>query len=138
MADALTLAIDDALEEAWNDFSAYVANRLDKEITGDQWPWPSDPSPRDIVDRGDLRRSMVMSVDAKALITTYRYTAPYAAPAHDGAVFKATDAEGNPRTLTARPWTRSVMRDSATLRRYFTARFGLAMNRRTQRGGGRS
>lgn len=136
MADALTAAVNSALEEAWNDFSAYVASRLDKEITDDKWPWPTGESPRDIVDRGDLRRSMVMKADGKALVTTYRYTAPYAPVVHDGAVFKATDAEGNPRTLTARPWTRGVMRDSPTLRRYFTARFQLAMNRRG-RGGAR-
>ena len=54
----LDLRIDDALNEAWDDFSAYLGRRFTKEISDEKWDWPRDPSPRDIVDTGNLRRSL--------------------------------------------------------------------------------
>lgn len=128
----LDLRIDDALNEAWDDFSAYVGRRFTKEITDEKWEWPREPSPRDIVDTGNLRRSLRITrgLNPNQLETYFDWTAPYAATVHDGAVFKATDAEGNARTMPARPWTRPVLYDRATLARYFQARFALAMRRR--------
>ena len=123
--------IDDALNEAWDDFSAYLGRRFTAEITAEKWDWPRDPSPRDIVDTGNLRRSLRITRGVGGGLETYfDWTAPYAAMVHDGAVFKATDAEGNARTMTARPWTRPVIYDRQTLTRYFQARFALAMRRR--------
>lgn len=127
----IDLRIDDALNETWDDFSAYLARRFTAEITAEKWPWPREPDPRDIVDTGNLRRSLrVTRADQTALNTRFEWTAPYAAVVHDGAVFKATDANGNARTLTARPWTRPVLYDRDKLRSYFRARFSLAMRRR--------
>lgn len=127
----LDLRIDDALNEAWDDFSAYLGRRFTKEISDEKWEWPRDPSPRDIVDTGNLRRSLRITRGlGQELETYFDWTAPYAAVVHDGAVFKATDAEGNARTMPARPWTRPVLYDRATLTRYFQARFALAMRRR--------
>lgn len=128
----LDLRIDDALNEAWDDFSAYLGRRFTAEITAEKWDWPRDPSPRDIVDTGNLRRSLRITrgVNQQQLETYFDWTAPYAALVHDGAVFRATDAEGNARTMPARPWTRPVLYDRATLTRYFQARFALAMRRR--------
>lgn len=127
----LDLRIDDALQETWDDFTAYMVTRFDKEIREPKWDWPREPSPRDIIDTGNLRRSIrVSSTMGRRLSTEFRWTAPYAPIAHDGAVFKRTDPDGNPRTLTARPWTRPVLRDGSTLRRYFAMRFRLAMRRR--------
>jgi hypothetical protein len=128
----LDLRIDDALNEAWDDFSAYLGRRFTAEITAEKWDWPRDPSPRDIVDTGNLRRSLRITrgVNPQQLETYFDWTAPYAATVHDGAVFRATDAEGNARTMTARPWTRPVLYDRETLTRYFQARFALAMRRR--------
>lgn len=128
----LDLRIDDALNEAWDDFSAYLGRRFTKEISDEKWDWPRDPSPRDIVDTGNLRRSLRITrgLDQTQLETYFDWTAPYAATVHDGAVFKATDAEGNARSMPARPWTRPVLYDRQTLTRYFQARFALAMRRR--------
>lgn len=129
----LDFRINDALEEAWADLSAYMGRRFTSEITEEQWPWPRDPSPRDIVDTGNLRKSLRVNTEAGQLRTEFHWTAPYAPIVHDGAVFKRTDAEGNPLTLTARPWTRPVLRDGDHIRRYFRMRFALAMrNRRGQ------
>lgn len=127
----LDLRIDDALNEAWDDFSAYLGRRFTAEITAEKWDWPRDPSPRDIVDTGNLRASLRITRGVDGGLETYfDWTAPYAATVHDGAVFKATDTEGNARTMTARPWTRPVLYDRQTLTRYFQARFALAMRRR--------
>lgn len=125
------LRIDDALGETWDDFCAYLGRRFTAEISAEKWPWPRDPSPRDIVDTGNLRRSLrITRPEGQTLDARFEWTAPYAGVVHDGAVFKATDAQGNPRTLTARPWTRPVLYDRDTLLRYFKARFSLAMRRR--------
>jgi hypothetical protein len=39
-----------------------------------------------------------MTIDARpgVMVTKYRWSVPWAPAVHDGAVFKATDAEGNP------------------------------------------
>lgn len=127
----LDLRIDDALNEAWDDFSAYLGRRFTKEISDEKWDWPREPTPRDIVDTGNLRRSLRITRGLSQELETYfDWTAPYAAVVHDGAVFKATDAEGNARSMPARPWTRPVLYDRGTLTRMFQARFALAMRRR--------
>lgn len=128
----LDLRINDALNEAWDDFSAYLGLRFDTEITSEKWDWPRDPSPRDIVDTGNLRRSMRITrgINPTELETYFDWTAPYAAVVHDGAVFKATDSEGNPRSMPARPWTRPVLYERDKHARYFRMRFAMAMRRR--------
>lgn len=127
----LDLRIDDALNETWDDFSAYLGRRFTQEISAEKWEWPREPTPRDIVDTGNLRRSLRITRGISQPLETYfDWTAPYAAVVHDGAVFKATDAEGNARTMPARPWTRPVLYDRETLLKYFRARFSLAMRQR--------
>jgi hypothetical protein len=122
----------EVVTEAWERFSAYVDSELTRHITEPKWPWPRGESPRDIVDIGDLRASQMMAIDPRpgVMITKYRWSAPYAAPVHDGAVYKATDAEGNPRTMTARPWTREVIKDRVKLQRVFKLHFTLSAKRR--------
>lgn len=130
----LDFRVNDALNEAWDDLSAYMARRFTAEITAEKWDWPRDPSPRDIVDTGNLRKSLRVErgADQDQLETYFNWTAPYAASVHDGAVFKSVDSEGNARTATARPWTRPVLYDKAKLQAYFRARFALAMRRRRE------
>ena len=129
---ALDFRIDDALQEAWQDLSAYMARKFTNEITEEKWAWPTEPVVRDIVDTGNLRRSLRITngLGERNLETFFEWTAPYATAVHDGAVFKATDAEGNAKSLTARPWTRPVLRDSEKIQKYLQARFALAMRRR--------
>lgn len=133
----IDLRIDDALREAWNDLSAYMAKRFTQEIGAEKWAWPREPSPRDIVDTGNLRKSLRVTqpLDPKKLETYFTWAAPYAGPVHDGAVFKKTDADGNPITLPARPWTRPVLYDRAKIQAYFRMRFALAMRNRATGGG---
>ena len=122
----------EVVQEAWGRFSAHVDSELTRHITEPKWPWPRGENPRDIVDTGDLRASQTMAIDPRpgVMVTKYRWSAPYAPAVHDGAVFKATDAEGNPRTMTARPWTREVIKDRVKLQRVFKLHFTLSAKRR--------
>jgi hypothetical protein len=123
----------EVVTEAWERFSAHVDSELTRHITEPKWDWPRGESPRDIVDTNDLRNSQRMEIDPRpgVMITKYRYEGAKHAPAvHDGAVFKATDAEGNPRTMTARPWTREVIKDRVKLQRVFKLHFTLSAKRR--------
>ena len=122
----------EVVSEAWGRFSAHVDSELTRHITEPKRDWPRGESPRDIVDTGDLRASQTMTIDPRpgVMVTKYRWSAPYAPAVHDGAVFKATDAEGNPKTMTARPWTRELMKDRQRLQSTFQLHFTLSAKRR--------
>jgi hypothetical protein len=128
----------EVVSEAWGRFSAYVDSELTRHITEPKWDWPRGESPRDIVDTGDLRASQTMAIDSRpgVMVTKYRWSAPYAPAVHDGAIYKATDAEGNPKTMTARPWTREVIKDRVKLQRVFKLHFTLSAKRRGLGGNG--
>ena len=128
----------EVVSEAWGRFSAQVDSELTRHITEPKWPWPRGENPRDIVDTGDLRASQTMAIDSRpgVMVTKYRWSAPYAPAAHDGAVFKATDAEGNPKTMTARPWTRELLKDRQRLQTTFKLHFTLSAKRRGLGGNG--
>jgi hypothetical protein len=130
----------EVVDEAWGRFSAHVDSELTRHITEPKWPWPRGENPRDIVDTGDLRKSQEMVINPRpgVMETKFRWTVPYAPAAHDGAVFKANnDAEGNPRTMPARPWTREVLKDREKLQKVFKLHFTLAAKRRGLGGDGR-
>lgn len=123
----------EVVKEAWERFSAHVDSELTRHITEPKWNWPRGESPRDIVDTNDLRDSQRMEIDPRpgVMLTKYRYEGVGYAPAvHDGAVFKATDADGNPRTMTARPWTRELLKDRKRLQTTFKLHFTLSAKRR--------
>jgi hypothetical protein len=127
----------EVVDEAWGRFSAFVDSELTRHITEPKWHWPRGENPRDIVDTGDLRKSQQMVINPRpgAMETKFRWTVPYAPAVHDGAVFKANDAEGNPRTMPARPWTREVLKDREKLQKVFKLNFTLAAKRRGLGGG---
>lgn len=129
----LDLQFNAALDETIDDLGAYLGRRFTAEIRAEKWAWRRNPSPRDIVDTGNLAKSLRIvrstRIDGSPEIQ-FIWTAPYAAPVHDGAVFKRTDADGNPVTMPARPWTRPVLYDRRTIQAYASRRFALAMSRR--------
>jgi hypothetical protein len=122
----------EVVSEAWERFSAHVDSELTRHITEPKWPWPRGENPRDIVDTGDLRKSQEMAINSRpgVMETKFRWTAPYAAAVHDGAVYKETDSEGQPRTRPARPWTRELQKDRVKLQRAFKLHFTLSAKRR--------
>ena len=133
-------ALREVMTEAWGRFSAHVDSELTRHITEPKWDWPRGESPRDIVDTGDLRASQTMEIDPKpgVMLTKYRYSAKYAPAVHDGAVYKATDADGNARTRPARPWTRELIKDRVKLQKVFKLHFTLSAKRRLAGAGGAS
>lgn len=131
-------AMREVMKEAWGRFSAHVDSELTRHITEPKWPWPRGETPRDIIDTGDLRASQTMAIDPRpgALVTKYQWTAPYAPAVHDGAVFKANGADGLPRTMPGRPWTRELIKDRVKLQKTFKLHFTLSAKRRMGGGGG--
>lgn len=72
-----------------------------KAITDKQWGWPTDPSPRDIVDTGQLRGSYEPSASSNDY--EHSWGMEYAAANHNGAILK------NGGVLAARPWTKEPL-----------------------------
>jgi hypothetical protein len=138
----LDLRINDALDETFDDLAAELARRFTAEIRAAKWAWPTDPSPRDIVDSGNLAKSLRVSrattLDHRLEIL-FAWTATnkgrgYAAAVHDGAVFKRTGPNGEALTMPARPWTRPVLYDRAKIQEYVARRFALAIQRQGDAG----
>ena len=129
MAD---LRINEALDETFDDLATYLARRFTAEIRAAKWNWPTDPSPRDIVDSGNLAKSLRVSrattLDHRLEIL-FAWTAPYSGPVHDGAVFKRTGPNGEVISMPARSWTRPVLYDRAKIQDYVARRFALAIQR---------
>lgn len=88
-----------SLAKPFREANEILGNRFLKEITSNKWSWPTQPSPRDIVDLGQLRNSY----DGRSLTPdTYEHSwnTEYAMAVHEGAKFK------DGRTMKARKWTR--------------------------------
>jgi hypothetical protein len=128
----------EVVTEAWARFSAHVDSELTRHITEPKWPWPRGESPRDIVDSNDLRNSQTMAIDPRpgVMVTKYQWGVGYAPAVHDGAVFKATGADGLPRTMPGRPWTRELIKDRVRLQKTFKLHFTLSAKRRMAAGSG--
>lgn len=82
-----------------------LGRKFQTEITAKKWDWPSDPSPRDIVDTGELRRSYVGEREAglPAPEHSHSWNTEYAMAAHEGARLANGD------TMPARPWTKEPL-----------------------------
>lgn len=98
---AIEVAVSKAVGAVVND----LAEECTRQIEDEKWEWPRETrrqngqtvgSPRDIVDRGDLRSSQVTSVDN--LTGAIAYTADHAVPVHYGSI-----SQGGLQK-PARPW----------------------------------
>lgn len=98
-----------AADAAWVDANAILGREFQKRVTSNMWAWPSTPSPRDIVDQGQLRDSYTPQA-ITPVVFEHAWNTEYAMAVHEGAVYK--DGEGNAvRGMTARPWVRVTLRD---------------------------
>jgi hypothetical protein len=82
----------------------WLEQRFGEEMSEPKWDWPSEPSPRDIVDSGRLRASMQR--DSRPGSETFSWPMEYAAQVHEGAVLR------NGRRLPGRPWTVEPLREA--------------------------
>ena len=100
--DAERQTHDDVIN-AFNNSVGIMERRLVQEITSNKWQWPTPPTPRDVVDKGQLRDSLFiyqgLSREGNP-VAYYIWTAEYAQPVHEGATFR------DGRVYPARPWTK--------------------------------
>lgn len=96
-----------AADAAWGEANMVLGREFQKRITSNMWAWPSSPSPRDIVDQGQLRDSYTPT-SITPVVFEHAWNTEYAMAVHEGAVRKA----GNTTVTTpARPWVRVTLRD---------------------------
>lgn len=96
-----------ALTEPFHQANERLGVEFAKEITANEWNWPTDPSPRDIVDTGELRRSYVgeRAQEGGNPAHDHSWNVDYAMAVHEGADFK----DGH--SMPARPWTRDPIKE---------------------------
>jgi hypothetical protein len=74
-------AITRAHELAFLDANLAIDNLAKREVKLRKWPWPIDPSPRDVVDRGQLGSSIqAVPQDSSLREWTHSVNVNYAAP----------------------------------------------------------
>ena len=100
-----TVQLVAAAESAWPEANMILGRQFQKRITANQWQWPTDPSPRDIVDTGQLRDSYTPTA-ISATEHEHAWNTEYAMAVHEGAVFK-----NRQYVMPARPWVRVTLRD---------------------------
>lgn len=101
----------DALAEPFHQANEVLGREFQAEITARKWPWISSPTPRDIVDTGELRRSYAGERDGK-FVHSHAWNIEYAMAVHEGAKFKSG------KVYPARPWTRDPL-EGGTLEQAF-------------------
>ena len=99
--------IPNQLAEPFYQANELLGRAFTKEITSNKWDWNAPPSPRDIVDNGQLRDSYQAKRGREGGDPIFDHSWPveYAMAVHEGAVFD------NGMIHPQRPWTRDPLRD---------------------------
>ena len=100
-----------ALSEPFHQANEVLGREFAKEITANKWLWPNEPSPRDIVDTGELRRSYA-GERASPTDHDHSWNVDYAMAVHEGYVLK------NGTRMPGRPWTKEPL-ENGTLEKAF-------------------
>lgn len=97
----------DDLVEPFHQANEVLGRAFADEITDAKWDWPEGDSPRDIVDKGNLRRSYAAERVRQGSNPAHDHTwnVDYGMAVHEGAKFK------NGTTTPARPWTKEPLED---------------------------
>lgn len=107
LRDDITRAAHEAIRKTGD----YLEQRFVEELSDPKWAWPSEPSPRDIVDSGRLRASMQRV--SRPGSETFSWPLEYATQVHEGAVL--TNGTG----LPARPWTKEPLKEAEGVINHF-------------------
>lgn len=112
--------IPQQLEEPFVEANQILGRAFTREITTNKWKWPTDPSPRDAVDLGQLRDSYngKPGREGSDVVFDHAWTAEYAMAVHEGAEFKPNSVwgriwiaiHGRP-VMPGRPWTEKPLKD---------------------------
>ena len=93
-------AILKALEQAFKEANEKMIGDFVQEMTDPKWQWPTNPSPRDIIDNGTLKGSHQATPGQHEYLHEWGGEAGgYSLAVHEGARF----SDG--RTMPARRWT---------------------------------
>ena len=98
-----------ALEEAAQDTALAMDAEFAADIRTAIWDWPNPPSPRDIVETGNLaasQRPPRIATAPAALAVDFVWTATYSIFVHEGYVRNSGNGE---LRFPARPWTRTTL-----------------------------
>lgn len=107
----------EALGEAFTETNEILGRKFAQAIDDPKWVWPTVTqrhagapvgTPRNIVDRGELKTSYKPSQSANKERYSHAWTANHAMAVHEGAVIK-----GRKKT-TARPWARQTIEETKT------------------------
>lgn len=96
------LEIAGQIQDAWVDSMLILSREFTQQISDPKWRWPNNPSPRDIVDTGQLRSSQQDDIQRDQ--ATFSWPVEYAPYVHEGYV----GIDG--KTYPARPWTREAIK----------------------------
>jgi hypothetical protein len=100
----ITAAVEKAFSQANELFNRNAA----KEITDDKWYWPSQPSPRDVIDLGGLKGSY-QPLQVSPTEYEHSWTVDYAMAVHEGALFGGSDGSNPTAGYPSRPWTKAPL-----------------------------
>lgn len=100
-----------ALSEPFHQANEVLGREFAKEITANKWQWPNEPSPRDIVDTGELRRTYA-GERASPTDHDHSWNVEYGMAVHEGYVLK------NGSRMPGRPWTQEPL-ESGKLEKAF-------------------
>lgn len=100
-----------ALSEPFHQANEQLGVAFAQEISSNKWDWPNEPSPRDIVDDGDLRQSY-KGERATPTDHDHSWNVDYAMAVHEGYVLK------NGTRMPGRPWTKEPL-ESGKLEKAF-------------------
>ena len=105
--------IPDELDEPFYQANELLGRAFTRNITRRHWGWPTAPTPRDIVDLGQLRDSYVAERGRAGddPLVDHAWTARHSLPVHQGAVIKNAFGKGITVTIPARPWTKKPLDD---------------------------
>lgn len=95
--DAVLQAVSDAFTEA----NEILGRQAQQEITANKWAWPNPPSPRDIVDHGQLRSSY--GGDREGDSYAHTWATGYATAVKEGYVTRSGS------TMPGRDWTKEPL-----------------------------
>lgn len=96
-------AIDRKTKTAFSSSVLLAARRFIEAMSKDVYAWPLAPSPRDIVDTGQLRASQSFEFKGK-LTAVFTWNTEYANAVYYGVVLK------NGRILPGRPWVQEAFK----------------------------
>lgn len=91
-----------ALREPFSETNELLGREMQRQLTDPKWAWPTQPSPRDIVDTGRLRDSYQGTADG--LEYEHAYPVRYALAVHNGAVMRNG-------SQPARPWVKQAVKE---------------------------